>query len=103
MKPATRSSPAKEYHSHLLQLRLSCNTRIAYKYQVAQFLRWLQDSSIELNKEPSARDQAIAQYKNYLKNNKGVKTTSINSALTAIKNFCQFMGLGEPHIERERA
>jgi hypothetical protein len=94
--------PFGDYHSYLLAQKLTCNTRIAYVYQVSHFLRWLKDSEIELPTEPIARDLAVARYKSFLKDKKAAKNASVNSALTAIRNFCCFVGLGEPVVNREQ-
>lgn len=91
-----------EYHSYLVAQKLTCNTRIAYEYQVSHFLRWLKDSEIELPTEPIARDLAVAGYTRFLKDKKAAKNASVNSALTAIRNFCCFIGLGEPAVNREQ-
>lgn len=91
-----------EYHNHLVEQKLTCNTRIAYEYQVSHFLRWLEDCGIDLPTEPIERDLAVAKYKNFLKDRKSAKNASVNSALTAIRNFCCFIGLGEPVVSRER-
>ncbi len=54
-----------EYHGHLVEQKLSCNTRIAYEHQVSQFLRWLESSGIDLPIDPIARDLAVAEYKTF--------------------------------------
>lgn len=91
--------PLTEYHSYLVEQKLSCNTRIAYEHQVSHFLRWLEESGHDLSTE---RDLAVAEYKNFLKDQRKAKNASVNSALTAIRNFCCFVGLGEPVVTREQ-
>lgn len=93
-----------EYERYLLALDLSTNTRIAYKYQILHFLRWLEASAIAdyTLGEPEARDAVVSQYKSFLKRHKGAKGRTINCALTAIDSFCQFLGFGKAAVERER-
>jgi site-specific recombinase XerC len=88
-----------EYHRYLVEKKLSCNTRIAYEYQVAHFFCWLVESGKELPADPIAWDRALAEYKTFLQCQKGAKNASVNAASTAIKNFCGFIGMDEPELE----
>ncbi len=92
------------YCVFLSTLDLSVNTRIAYKYQVSHFLSWLHHSQMADYglAEPEARDAVVAQYKVFLKRQRGVKCRTINAALTAIDSFYGFLGLGKSGVQRDR-
>lgn len=91
------------YCMFLTELDLSPNTRIAYRYQVLHYLSWLNDSRMgEYGLcEPEARYAAVEEYKEFLKREKGAKCRTVNSALTAIDSFYEFLGLGKTNVARD--
>lgn len=92
------------FHAYLLRLHVSMNTRIAYLYRVKTFLLWLSTESVggDPMTNPEAGDSDVLEYKRFLKEN-GAKPTTINSALTAISAFYNFLGIGGLHVIREHA
>lgn len=96
MEPGRKKSFANRhlaaYSVFLCALGLSVNTCIAYKYQVAHFLCWLDDSDLaDALTEPCVRERVVCEYERFLKMHKSVKRRTINAALTAIGSFCRFL------------
>ena len=83
-----------KFNIHLAGLRLTTNTRIAYRYQVRSFVSWLSKRSKDLMTCPigseQARDSAVSEYKQFLEE-AGAKVNTIKSALTAINAFYDFL------------
>jgi len=92
------------FYSHWLEAQpVSSHTKRVYESRMKQFVRFchgLPTGECDNAEAPKMLDRAIVHYKQFLKDSLKVKSSSINSNLIAINNFCRFLGL-ELTIERE--
>lgn len=93
-----------KYKTWLSRQGLSEHSKRAYRGRVHQFLVFLNDGHGDYGKaleDPKERDFAVREYKTYLKRSLKMQPTSVNSALTAIDHFCQYLGMGSTTVKRE--
>jgi len=86
-----------EYLQKLEHAPLSQNTKRAYASRVAAFLEWLPEGT-DLASE---QDFVIRDYRQHLKA-EHKSTSTVNSALDALGNFCLALGYGAPNARHER-
>ena len=94
----------KKYKAWLARQPLSYHSKRAYRGRVEQFIVFLSDGHGDYSKAldtPQERDLAVRDYKSYLKRQLKMQPTSVNSALTAIDHFCEYLGLGRTKAKRE--
>ena len=94
----------KKYDAWLSKQPLSENTRRAYRSRTNHFLVFLAQSGDEYKDvfaSASERDYILKDYKRYLKLSLKMRPTSVNSAITAIDHFYQYLGLPATKIKRE--
>lgn len=93
-----------KYKSWLNKQGLSEHSKRAYRSRVNHFLVFLaqEDADYELAlDDPKERDFAVRDYKLHLKRSLKMQPTSVNSALTAIDHFYQFLGMERVKVKRE--
>lgn len=93
------------YSAWLKRQRLSPHTRRAYRSRAEQYLVFLATSDgnyddVLINAD--VRAAAVLEYAQYLKQSAKAKPNSINSALTGIDKFHQFLGFRPVDVSRER-
>lgn len=94
----------KKYLSWLDKQALSEHSKRAYRSRVSLFLAYLTENHAEFKNalsNPQDRDLAIRDYKIYLKRQLTMRPSSVNSTLTAIDHFYQFLGMDRSKIKRE--
>lgn len=108
----TRLPPAydvilDEYAAALDHAPLSAETRRTYRSRVRMFLAWLADYTATYTADPltdrQARDWAVRDYRMWLLRDGPARRSRVyvNSALTALDDFCTRRGLGKADIARE--
>lgn len=97
-----------DYAATLARASLAENTRRGYTTRVAGFLYWLEGGP-DLTapgdplREPAARDNAVRDYRSWLKTTRRATPWTINAHLTALDHFYgNFLGIGTPVLKRER-
>ncbi len=95
-----------EYELALSRSQLSESSRRLYRSRVAGYLRWLVESGVRLPRDPfgdvSARNDAVREYRVWLKNERQVRASTVNAALTALDHFYTHLQLGPiPHPREE--
>ena len=83
---------------------LSEHSKRAYRSRIDHFLVFLANHNGDYRDvldDPQERDCAVRDYKGYLKRTLKMQPTSVNSALTAIDHFYQFLGLKRTKVKRE--
>lgn len=93
-----------KYKAWLEKQPLSEHSRRAYRSRTNHFLVFLASNHSNYRgalDDPAERDFAVRDYKSYLKRTLKMQPTSVNSALTAIDHFYQFLGLKKAKVKRE--
>ncbi|GAA3164156.1 tyrosine-type recombinase/integrase [Nonomuraea roseoviolacea] len=105
--PTAYDTVLGEYAAALERAPLSAETRRTYRSRVRMFLAWLADHAATYTAGPlterQARDWAVRDYRMWLLRDGPAKHSRIyvNSALTALDDFCTRRGLGKANIGRE--
>lgn len=95
-----------EYDLALSRSGLSDSSRRLYRSRVAGYLRWLVESDSASPGDPfgdaPARNDAVREYRMWLKNERQVRPSTVNAALTALDHFYTHLQLGPiPHPREE--
>lgn len=93
-----------KYKNWLTKQPLSEHSKRAYRSRIDHFLVFLASHSSDYRdvlNDPQERDFAVRDYKAHLKRTLKMQPTSVNSALTAIDHFYQFLGLKRAKVKRE--
>lgn len=93
-----------KYKAWLERQPLSEHSKRAYRSRVDHFLVFLAEGNGDYRdvlEDPRERDYAVRDYKSYLKRSLKMQPTSVNSALTAIDHFYQFLGVEKAKVKRE--
>lgn len=94
----------QKYEAWLRRQSLSVHSKRAYRSRVNHFLVFLATGNGEYGDvltDKACRDVAVKEYKAYMKRVIKAKPTSVNSALTAIDHFYEFMGMSRSGVKRE--
>lgn len=97
------ASEIGRYKARFKQLPLSPHTKIAYRSRLNNFLGFVATSTNDYSAffdDPSCRALAVREYKSHLKRGKCSPAT-VNSTLTAIDHFFQFLGFDKVKTKRE--
>ena len=92
------------YKTWLDKQPLAAHSKRAYRSRVNHFLVFLSQSNgeyMDALDDAKERDFAVRDYKLHLKRSLKMQPTSVNSALTAIDNFYQFLGMEPVKVKRE--
>ncbi len=92
------------YKESLENKRLSAHTRRAYVSRLNHFLVFLGTADADYDrvlKHPFTRDRAVADYRDYLRDELECSAATINTTLSTIDHFYQFLGVDEPRVIRE--
>ena len=93
-----------KYKAWLEKQPFSAHSRRAYRSRVNHYLVFLSSANGEYSDaldDPKERDFAVRDYKLYLKRTLKMQPTSVNSALTAIDSFYQYLGMEPVKVKRE--
>lgn len=94
----------EKYCKWLDRQPVSAATRRVYRSQLNHFLAFIVENGDEYAgalDDAKERDFAVRDYKAYLKRSMKLTPNSVNSALTAVDHFSQFLGLGRTKVKRE--
>lgn len=94
------SQQLSQYKEFLIESRLSEQTRRAYLSRVTKYLQYL-EHEFQLDLDLLHVHESLERYKNYMRTTVKSAPSSINSSLTAIKHFQQFLRAPVSYIERE--
>jgi len=92
------------YKTWLEKQPLAAHSKRAYRSRVNHFLVFLSQEDgdyMHALDDPKERDFAVRDYKLHLKRSLKMQPTSVNSALTAIDHFYQFLGMEPAKVRRE--
>jgi integrase/recombinase XerC len=94
-----------EYDIVLGRSALSDSSRRLYRSRVSGYLRWLTETGMALPRDPfgdaSARNDAVREYRIWLKDERQLRPSTINAALTALDHFYTHLQLGPVPNPRE--
>lgn len=93
-----------KYKVWLEKQLLSDHSKRAYQSRIDHFLVFLASHNSDYRNvldDPQERDYAVRDYKAYLKRTLKMQPSSVNSALTAIDHFYQFLGMKRAKVTRE--
>ena len=93
-----------EYQAWLTDQPLSDHTKRAYVSRIKQFLKFASQKKAAdaADGETTISPLTVQSYTEFLKNYQNAEPRSVNNSLTAIDNFCQFLGIERSNIQRER-
>jgi integrase/recombinase XerC len=92
------------YERSLQSSGLAANSKRHYLARAKHFLQFV-NSSTELAAltDPSQRDAATRNYKDFLRSHNQIAPASINACMSALNHFYLFLGIGISSVEREVA
>lgn len=93
-----------EYKTWLQRQALSEHSKRAYRSRVNHFLVFLVQSATDYSdalKDKLCRDVAVKEYKVHMKRKLKARPASVNSTLTAIDHFYDFLGMERSEVKRE--
>lgn len=94
-----------QYQSWLDSQPFSAHTKRAYRSRLNHFLVYLATCGgdfSDLFGNQRVRQSAVDEYKDYLKDEVKASSSTINTTLSSIDNFFQFLGLAKPKVSREQ-
>lgn len=97
------ASEIARYKTRLKQLPLASHTKEAYRSRLNNFLGFVVTSNNDFREffdDPACRTLAVREYKSHIKRQHATPAT-VNSALTAIDHFFQFLGFDKAKAKRE--
>lgn len=95
----------KQYRHCLAEQKVSPHTKRAYGSQLEQFVSFLEDlnrANTSNFQDSQSFENAVREYRDFLKHSIKLGPSSINNSLIAIDHFCHFLGMKPAKLEREQ-